>query len=433
VRITHSLARRTRAVFLLLVTLLSLATLATLAASTVAARPAPAPWSAADLATIRSLSLASAGSVPLDPSNRYAADPRAAALGRAFFFDQRLSGRGDIACASCHQPGLAFQDGTPLGHGASVTGRRTQPIAGTAYSPWFFWDGRADSQWAQALGPLESAAEHAGTRTLYARVIASAYRSQYEALFGPMPATATLLRLPAAAMPNGTEAQRVAWSRLSDPMRDSVTRVFVNVGKAIAAFERSIEFAPSRFDRYAARLTGASGNFTDADTLTPDERAGLQLFIGKGKCAQCHSGPMFTDYRFHNIGVAGEIDGKPDLGRQTGVDLVLASEFNCLGPYSDAAPAACTALASASRGGDSLAQAFRTPSLRNVIKRPPYGHTGEFATLRAILDHHNRAPQGTAGRSELTPLGLSADELDLIASFLRTLQSREIVGTPMAK
>jgi cytochrome c peroxidase len=405
---------------------LLLTALVALAVATTAARPASDAWTAAELRTIRSLWLGSAGPLPPDPSNRYADDPRAAAFGRALFFDQRLSGRGGLACASCHQPGQGYQDGTPLGHGAGVTGRRTQPLAGTAYSPWLFWDGRADSQWAQALGPLESPVEHAGTRTLYARVIATAYRQQYEALFGPMPAVATLLRVPLLATPVGNDAQRLAWNGVPDALRDSVTRVFVNIGKSIEAFERGIEFAPSRFDRYAARLSGASTGFTDADTLSPAERAGLRLFLGKGQCARCHSGPMFTDYAFHNVGIAGVIDGQPDRGRAAGVDLVLASEFNCLGPYSDASAAACTALASVTSGGDSLVRAFRTPSLRNVTRRPPYGHTGEFPTLRAMLEHHNRAPQGTAGRSELVPLGLSEAELDLIAAFLHTLEGREI-------
>jgi len=74
-------------------------------------------------------------------------------------------------------------------------------------------------------------------------------------------------------------------------------------------------------------------------------------------------------------------------------------------------------------------QAFRTPSLRALTRRAPYGHTGEFATLAAILDHHNRAPGGTAGHTELQPLGLSRTELDALEAFLRTLDSRATAGT----
>jgi cytochrome c peroxidase len=117
---------------------------------------ARARWSAEERETLRSLSLASLEPLPADPSNRVADDTAAAALGHRLFFDTRLSGNGQVSCATCHIPGRDFQDGLPLAEGVATTARRTMPIAGTAHSPWQFWDGRADSQWAQALGPLES-------------------------------------------------------------------------------------------------------------------------------------------------------------------------------------------------------------------------------------------------------------------------------------
>ena len=113
-------------------------------------------WSAAEAKLIASLSLSALPPLPSDPSNAVGDDPAAAALGRALFFDTRLSGNGKVSCASCHLPERQFQDGTPLATGMGQTNRRTMPIAGTAYSPWLFWDGRKDSQWSQALGPLES-------------------------------------------------------------------------------------------------------------------------------------------------------------------------------------------------------------------------------------------------------------------------------------
>ena len=120
-------------------------------------------WSAQERETLRSLALASLGPLPKDPSNRVADDPRAAALGHRLFFDARLSGNGRVSCATCHVPDREFQDGIALAEGVGTTARRTMPVAGTAHSPWLFWDGRADSQWAQALGPLESAVEHGGS------------------------------------------------------------------------------------------------------------------------------------------------------------------------------------------------------------------------------------------------------------------------------
>jgi cytochrome c peroxidase len=122
-----------------------------------ACRMWPRPeWTNEEVATLRSLWIGSLPQLPLDPSNRVADDPRAVALGKRLFFDERLSVNGKVACASCHQPVLLFQDGRPLARGVGTTTRKTMAIAGTAYSPWLFWDGRKDSQWAQALGPLES-------------------------------------------------------------------------------------------------------------------------------------------------------------------------------------------------------------------------------------------------------------------------------------
>src|SRR4051794_34299950 len=151
-------------------------------------------WTAQERALLKSLSLTSLEPLAADPSNKFGDDPRAAALGEALFSDTRLSGNGKVSCATCHVPSRDFQDGTPLGHGVGTTARRTMPIAGTAHNAWFFWDGRASSLWEQALGPLESAVEHGGTRTECAHVIAEHYRGAYEATFGALPALATVPR-----------------------------------------------------------------------------------------------------------------------------------------------------------------------------------------------------------------------------------------------
>src|SRR5829696_9969344 len=169
----------------LTIKLVACAALATLLVAALAGRRER--WSSEERETLRSLSLASLGPLAADPSNRFGDDPRAAALGERLFSDTRLSGNGTVSCATCHLPQKDFQDGTPLGHGVGTTGRRTMPIAGTAYSPWMFWDGRKDSHWAQALGPLESPVEHGGNRTRYAHLIAEFYAAEYTALFGPLP------------------------------------------------------------------------------------------------------------------------------------------------------------------------------------------------------------------------------------------------------
>jgi cytochrome c peroxidase len=162
----------------------ALVLLATISTATASGRGG---WTNAQLEELRSMALAELEPLPEDPTNRVADDPRAADLGRRLFFDTRLSANGRVACGTCHQPERGFQDGIALGHGVGTTARRTMPIAGAARAPFLFWDGRKDSPWAQALGPLESLVEHGGTRAQYAHVVAGAYARDYEQIFGALP------------------------------------------------------------------------------------------------------------------------------------------------------------------------------------------------------------------------------------------------------
>ena len=367
----------------------------------------------AEKAVIAGLSLSALPALPPDPTNTVADNPAAARLGEALFFDTRLSGNGKVACATCHLPDLQFQDGKPLGEAIGTTTRRTMPLAGIQWGAWFFWDGRKDSQWSQALGPLENPVEHGGDRTGYARFVGEAYKAEHEALFGPLP---DLSRFPERASPLGDEAARAAWDRMPDADKDAVNRVFANIGKAIAAFERTIRHADTRFDRFAAALaTGKPDGFTE------EEREGLKLFIGKASCINCHDGPRFTDDHFHNTGVAAAPGLPDDMGRLAILAEIDADPFNCLGPYSDAPPEACGELKFMSRDPHTLDRAFKTPSLRGAASRAPYMHAGQIATLEDAVRHYNAAPQGPSGHSELVPLRLNNREIAAIVAFLRTL------------
>jgi cytochrome c peroxidase len=402
------------------VPILILIVLITLGGASLAYQLWPRPtWSEDEIATLRSLWIGSLPALAADPSNRYATDPAAAALGEKIFFDTRFSSNGQVACATCHLPQLGFQDGKALSEGVGITNRRAMPIAGTAYSPWFFWDGRKDSQWAQALGPLESPVEHGGNRTLYAHVIDQHYKAEYEAIFGPLP---DLSLLPANAGPVEDAAARAAWETMREADRTNVTRIFVNLGKSIAAYERGIMPTPARFDCYVEAVIKGD-RATMAATFTPDEEAGLRLFIGKANCTQCHNGPLFTDNHFHNTGVPQATDLPEDLGRATGAQAVLADEFNCLSPYSDAGPDDCAELRYMVAEGHELVRQFKAPSLRNVAERAPYMHAGQFASLDEVLAHYNAAPEAPAGHSELEPLGISAREVSQLIAFLHTLSA----------
>jgi cytochrome c peroxidase len=357
----------------------------------VAAAPGADRWTGEEMAQLSSMSLRELGPPPADPTNRVADDPRAAEFGRTLFFDTRLSANGQVSCATCHIPEREFQDGTPLAKGVGVTNRRTMPIAGMAHSPFLFWDGRKDSLWAQALGPLESPVEHGGSREQYARVIAAHYGHEYEAIFGAMPLLST---------------------------HDEATSVFVNMGKAIAAYERTIEFAPSRFDRYLDALTDTGR--APQGVLSADEVAGLRLFVGKASCVNCHNGPLLTNNEFHNTGVPVRTGLPAEKGRLAGADAVLRDEFNCRSRWSDSR-SKCAELEFLITGDHVLERAFKVPSLRNVAERAPYMHAGQFSTLSAVVDHYNRAPKAPAGHSELEPLRLSAQERRQIEAFLRSL------------
>ncbi len=388
-------------------------------------------WTSDEVAKLRNLWIGSLPPLPPDPSNKYADDPRAAAFGHSLFFDKRFSSNGKVACATCHQPDKLFQDGLPQAKGVGTTPRRAMTIVGTAYSPWFFWDGRKDSQWAQALGPMENAKEHGGNRTLYAHLIAQNYRAEYESLFGPLP---DLSQLPPSAGPVDDPVARAAWDGMKAQDREAVTRVYANMGKAIAAYDRKLMPGPSRFDAYVQAVLN-NDTSTLQSTLSPDEVAGLRIFIGKGECTKCHNGPLFTNNDFHNTGVPAAPANPQDTGRALGAKQVRADEFNCLSRYSDAKPEQCAELRFMIADGEKLLGEFKPPSLRNVAERGPYMNAGQFQTLDEVLAFYNRAPEAPVGHTELNPLNLSQTEMAQLIAFLKTLSgplatSPEWLGPP---
>jgi cytochrome c peroxidase len=296
-------------------------------------------------------------------------------------------------------------------------------IVGTAYNPWFFWDGRSDSQWAQALAPWEDPTEHGGTRTQYIHLIDedATYRAEYEALFGSLPDFSDRDRFPDTAGPFGDTAAQTAWQAMTLADRKSVTQVFVNLGKAVAAYERLIRPGPSRFDAYVQAALGNDGDAGETlASLTPDEEAGMRLFINDG-CLYCHKGPLFTSNEFFNVGVPNAEDMPLDRGRFQVLQAVFENEFNCLGTYSDAEPDECTTLTALDPNGVELRGAFKVPSLRNVAETAPYMSAGQYTTLREVLEHYSRAEPGPFAHTEILPFEFSERELAQLEAFLKSL------------
>ena len=390
-------------------------------------------WSADDVAVLASLSLKRLPPVPVDPSNAVEQRPAAIELGRRLFNDTRLSRNGAVSCATCHDPAKQFQDSLPVSQGVGTGSRRAMPIVGAGHSPWLFWDGRKDSLWSQALGPLEDAVEHGTNRTRVAHLVSRNYRSDYEAIFGALP---RLDGLPGDAGPKGNATELAAWTATDIRRREDVSRVFSNIGKAIAAYEKSLQHTPTRLDSYVDAVL--RGDPAARGLLQADEARGLRLFIGKAQCVSCHNGPLFSDQQFHNTGVPPRDASRPDRGRANATVPVRADEFNCLGSFSDARPEQCQELRFMVTDDPVLEGAFKTPGLRGVADRAPYMHAGQLATLEQVARHYVAAPHAVVGRSELThthagaprskhaeqaPIELSDAEIADLVRFLGTLSA----------
>ncbi|MBX3188591.1 MAG: hypothetical protein KF819_16360 [Labilithrix sp.] len=321
---------------------------------------------------------------PPDPTNAYGDLPAAAALGKKLFSDAQLSPSGTVSCATCHDAAKAFGDGLAQSVGLAKVDRNAPSIALASHARWQFWDGRADTLWMQALGPPENAKEMGSSRLFVAHQIEARYAAEYDAIFAAKYPRPDLSALPAEGKPGDA-----TYDALPSETRDAITRVYVNVGKAIAAFERSIRVQPNALDRYAGGDTSA---------LDDEERHGLSVFMRVG-CAQCHWGPRLTNDAFHALRFAtGRQDGAADRGRIDVLATLSAAEFVATSKWSDArASAKPLTFPSA----PSMLGAFKTPTLRGVSRSAPYGHGGTLATLLDVSTHYGR-------RAELVPASQAA-------------------------
>lgn len=324
------------------------------------ARFAPNEW-----AVLQEISVP--GGPPPDPTNEKSDDAAAAALGKLLFSDQSLSPSGTVSCATCHDATKAFTDRLPVSEGTAHVDRNAPSLGLAAHARWQFWDGRADSLWAQAAGPFEAKKEYGSSRLFVAHQIYANYKEQYQAVWTkyPLPDLTDAVRFPAAGLPG-----EPAFDGMAQADREAVTRVLVNVAKSIAAFERTIRVKPNRLDKYVA------GDFA---ALPGEEKKGLVAFMKLG-CPQCHWGPRLTDDAFHVARFAtGRVDGMPDRGRTDVIQTVLNGELTSHSTWSDAPMQ--HAFTSHLASGPALLGAFKTPPLRGVAETAPYGHGGQTATL----------------------------------------------------
>lgn len=274
-------------------------------------------------------------------------------LGKVLFFDKRLSSNDQTSCASCHNPDLGFGDGMALGLGTmgNKLGRNTPHIYNLAWSSILFWDGRAATLEEQALGPIEAA--------------------------GEMNMSLDELLPKLKKVPYYAETFKKVYpdSGLTEE----------TLGRAIAAFERSIIVDNTPFDRYMAG---------DKNAMSPAAIRGMALYQGKAACTDCHSGPNFTDDSFHNIGI-----NNGDRGRAKILE------------------------------GATMEGAFKTPGLRNVLFTAPYMHDGSLGSLEEVIRHYNNAdPSKDKSLSPtLKNIDLSEAEIFDLLAFMGALnQALEI-------
>ena len=281
--------------------------------------------------------------------------PERVALGRLLFWDPILSGQRDVACATCHHPDFGYSDGLDLSVGANGEGlgaarafaagrparlvkRNSQTVLNVAFnglvsgadpSPAtapMFWDLRVRSLEAQALEPIKALEEMRGEAYPEHRAVPAA-----------------VARLNGIAEYRQLFAGAFAGAR---PVNE------LNLGRALAAFQRSLIAANAPFDRYMRGETGA---------LSAEQLRGMERFQSIG-CVNCHSGPMFSDFRVH----------------------VLAVPDNPKLPESDS--------------GVNKTYAFRTPSLRNTGTTAPYMHNGVFTSLPDVIQFYQRISRGGGRR-----------------------------------
>jgi len=355
------------------------------------------------------------GAPPPDPTNAVADEPAAAALGKALFSDPGLSPSNEVSCATCHDPRKHLTDGRPVAQGAGPGDRRTPAIALAAHARWRFWDGRADTLWAQALGPFESPKELASSRVFVARRIAARHAAAYARTFpgAPLP---DMSAWPADGKPGDP-----AYDALSARDQDAATRVFVAAGKAIAAYERTFRVQPTALDAYLGGDRGA---------LAPLEKYGLSLFARMG-CMACHWGPRLTDDAFHDTRApTGRADHGADLGRMEGIVAYRDSELRATGRWSDDPAAGLGRRTDVPP--EALAGQMKTPPLRGVADLSRYGHGGTFDTLSGVTEAYGKGgvPAGdasSAGAREPWLMGFGETVQWGLVPFLKTLHAEPIV------
>jgi cytochrome c peroxidase len=338
--------------------------------------------------------------LPASRGNRFADNEAAAALGMKVFFDNRFSRSGSgIACANCHDPEHAFAETKRTSNTLRPVARNAPDLLNAAwYTHSHFWDGKVENLWSAPLFTFEQPDEMGSSRLTVAHAI-TIYKIRYEKIFGPLPDFSDPQRFPAFGKPGTAD-----YDRMSKADQKLVDQVYVNVGKALEAYVRKLAAGRAPFDDF---LLGS------AQVLSPDAQRGMVAF-NRHHCEGCHSGPTFTDEKFHNLGYPGNPGQLDDLARAGGITFAKTWRFTSTSEFADPATGVSPVASTDDRGSDP--QGFRTPTLRNLLLSFPYGHNGAFDTLESALQAHSKVlPKKPA---------LDARDTHDIIAFLHSLSGR---------
>lgn len=330
-----------------------------------------------------------------DASNRVSQDPSAIALGQALFFSHELSRTKTVSCASCHNPDTAFSDGRAVATGARTLPRNTLALGNVGFHRWFGWDGSTDNLWAQSLVPILNSEEMDLTfKDLSLVATIPEFRNDYIAIFG-------------------------------DGAAQSAVEVSVNLAKALAAYQATLTTGQTSFDKFRDALQAQ--DYARASEYPQAAQRGLSLFLGRGQCAFCHSGPLFTNGEFHDAGVGYFLkDGGVDEGRHRGLQQLKSSAFTLDGPYSDDPERSGAWAVRQVQPKHADFGTFRVPGLRNVANTAPYMHNGSLSQLSDVVEHYSTIDLERLhadGEAILEPLNLTPLEAADLVAFLETLSA----------
>jgi cytochrome c peroxidase len=333
--------------------------------------------------------------------------PEKIALGDKLFNDKRFSTTGEVSCSTCHEREKAFTD-SPLKTSEGInklTGTRNAPtVANAAYFHSMFWDGRSVDLEDQAQHPFVNPVEMG---LVDHEPILKIVRQdpEYVAMFRK-----TFAKEPAAV-------------------------TMTEVTQAIAAFERTLVFGDSPFDRW----------YFGGDKAAMGEAAvrGFKVFLEDGRCVSCHmieqDHALFTDHRFHNIGV-----GINSI--QNDVPRLAPAFLKAKAQGADVDKTVLSDKRSSELGRFAITETlddlggFKTPTLRNVAVTAPYMHDGSIATLRDVVDHYNNGGVTNEGdpvndylSGGIRPLDLTDQQIDDLVAFMEALTSPEFAALQAQK